>query len=113
MQKVKINGKTYIAVSDHYNNGMYKGCRQCAFFDTLECDEVNTEHNNCKDIIWQELSSTDKEERYTVEEFIEVLEAWIADPDGGDRNEYIKNHLKNMADPEYKEYLRLKEKFEK
>lgn len=114
MQKIKIDGKTYISVSDHYANGTYKGCRQCTFFDTLDCDNVASDSHNCANIIWEELSSPDNEEKYTVEEVIEALEAWVADPDGGeDRVVYVKNRLKNMADPEYKEYLRLKEKFEK
>lgn len=114
VQTVKIDGKTYISVSDHYSNGTYKGCCHCAFFDTLDCDNVSAGCDSCTDIIWEELSSPDNEEKYTVEEVIEALEAWVADPDGGEnRVAYVKNRLKNMADPEYKEYLRLKEKFEK
>lgn len=114
MQKVKIDGKTYISISDYNADGIYRGCRECAFFDTLNCDDVSAGCDRCTDIIWAELSSPDDEEKYTVEDVIEALDAWALDSyDGSDRVAYVKDRLKNMADPEYKEYLRLKEKFEK
>ena len=89
------------------------GCTGCAFHDRPgACRTVYQQqgHNHCKGIIWVK-APPPAEVNYPLSHFIEALTSWEGELEDVGRTAYIAKYLKNKQDPEYQEYLRLKEKF--
>ena len=131
--KVYINGSCYVSTTE---SNLCSDCHVNIDEDYHSCIKIQADHNHCKGSIWikqqpvetqatncnqtkgePEMNSaneptevTAEEPKYTLAEFLEAYDAYIADDDTymGLRDEFLLKYLLRFSSPEYKEYLRLK-----
>jgi hypothetical protein len=94
------------------------GCIGGCGYDSLICDEILDKINSCghRNVIaipFVEESTKSSEPKYTVEEVLTAYSLYSCETVWSATIEKIKSELKLKNDPDYKDYLRLKEKFEK
>lgn len=103
----EYNGKKYIAVKE-------SGCVGCALYsseDGCEAFQTNMDNNCYEDqSVWKEYEMYDK---YTVEEVIDCLinAQWLALSDRESAINVVNKRIQIITDPDYKTFLKLKEKF--
>ena len=100
------NGKNYI------KEGPTSGCSSCTFNDKEDgCKAFNSGMDDAcynDQSVWKEYI-----EKYTVEEVIDCLvtAGWFNSSEGKVAIKSVNKRIKIMTDPEYKTFLKLKEKF--
>ena len=107
----EYNGKKYIAVKE-------SGCYGCAFymFDNGHGDGCSVYKSdmdrNCNEdqSVWEEYEMNDK---YLVEDVVDclIVEKWLVPSDREKAINVINKRIQLISDPDYKTFLKLKEKF--
>lgn len=105
--EINIDGVTYRSTPEVANN-----CTGCIFrLDDRKCDIAN-ETDGCSGIIWLKVEDSPITEKlYSLADYTEALEEWIAAASGTSRDEFIRKYLERKHAPEYQTYLELKERF--
>jgi hypothetical protein len=114
-----ISGIEYETVPEPRTKSCY-GC-VCSTEGDFLCKELAIDYfiGSCVGTIWKEVKMVKDVSKmklgvpmYTVDEVLDVLQLWSNDfiLNIGIRNQ-IKQTLETKSSPEYKEYLKLKEKF--
>ena len=105
--------KKYITISD----GGTSSCDGCCFYNlenencTVYLDNIDIDSKCFENkSIWKEY---DEQKKYTIEEFVDCLidTKWIYASERKDVIKTVSEHMDIITDPDYKIYLRLKEKF--
>lgn len=115
MQKYTLSSGKVIKIVPELESSSCTGCVVINGSLDPDCKEISDRFNCNNGVIavsFDEELPNSNEQKYTIEE---VLTAW-AKVSGFSINkadiDYVKNDLFLKTDPEYQEYLRLKEKFE-
>lgn len=102
--EINIDGITYRSAPEII------GCDGCAF--TCESELCQRTGPDCTNIIWLKVEDTPTVEKlYSLADYTEALEEWIAAASGTSRDEFIRKYLERKHTPEYQTYLELKERF--
>lgn len=117
MTKITVNGKSYISISARDAAGFKRNCSECVFdksdMDPKICSRVYSNHDLCANIIWKEdpddTSPVVSEEKYTLSDFVEALGPEYVM--GDHQKNRVAQRLKQKYDPDYQQFLKLKEKF--
>lgn len=102
--EINIDGITYRSAPE------VNGCDECVFaWDAKLCSRAGAD---CTNIIWLKVEDAPIVEKlYSLADYTEALEEWIAAAAGTSRDEFIRKYLERKHTPEYQTYLELKKRF--